>query len=155
MVISKEEWFDNWEGNRRLTMRTIEAFPEEELFGYVPTAPLRAFSEMVKEILNIESAYMKGIAMDQWAFSDQFKAVSNKEDLLKTCDEVREETRKLWASMSEERLGIVLDDPFFGGPPQSHFERVQYALENEIHHRGQGFIYLRMLGIEPPAFYIR
>ncbi|MFD1732208.1 DinB family protein [Deinococcus malanensis] len=28
-------------------------------------------------------------------------------------------------------------------------------MENEIHHRGQGFVYLRLLGIEPPAFYER
>ncbi len=35
------------------------------------------------------------------------------------------------------------------------FERLLYGLENEIHHRGQGFVYLRELGIEPPAFYER
>jgi uncharacterized damage-inducible protein DinB len=26
---------------------------------------------------------------------------------------------------------------------------------NEIHHRGQGYVYLRALGIEPPRFYER
>ena len=26
---------------------------------------------------------------------------------------------------------------------------------NEIHHRGQGYVYLRALGIEPPPFYER
>jgi uncharacterized damage-inducible protein DinB len=26
---------------------------------------------------------------------------------------------------------------------------------NEIHHRGQGYVYLRTLGIEPPPFYER
>jgi uncharacterized damage-inducible protein DinB len=30
-----------------------------------------------------------------------------------------------------------------------------YFLDNEIHHRAQGFVYLRELGIEPPAFYRR
>ena len=29
---------------------------------------------------------------------------------------------------------------------------VMYAVDNEIHHRGQGMVYLRALGIEPPAF---
>lgn len=28
-----------------------------------------------------------------------------------------------------------------------------YQLQNEIHHRGQGYVYLRVLGIEPPGFY--
>jgi uncharacterized damage-inducible protein DinB len=32
---------------------------------------------------------------------------------------------------------------------------IQYAIDNEIHHRGQGFVYLRALGIEPPHFWER
>jgi uncharacterized damage-inducible protein DinB len=31
----------------------------------------------------------------------------------------------------------------------------QYWIDNEIHHRGQAYVYLRALGIEPPAFYDR
>ncbi|MGO3807708.1 MAG: DinB family protein [Sphingobacterium sp.] len=30
-----------------------------------------------------------------------------------------------------------------------------YFVDNEIHHRGQGFVYLRSLGIEPPHFWER
>jgi uncharacterized damage-inducible protein DinB len=32
---------------------------------------------------------------------------------------------------------------------------VLYVIDNEIHHRGQGTVYLRALGIEPPPFYER
>jgi uncharacterized damage-inducible protein DinB len=32
---------------------------------------------------------------------------------------------------------------------------IRYAIDNEVHHRGQGYVYLRSLGIEPPAFYDR
>ena len=31
----------------------------------------------------------------------------------------------------------------------------QEVIDNEIHHRGQGYVYLRALGIEPPPFYER
>lgn len=154
MTVSKDKWFENWEGNWRLTVRTVEAFPEDELFGYTPIEPLRPFSAMVKEILNIERGYMRGIALDEWEFSDPLADISTKEALLKACEDVHEETRKLWDRVTEERLATVEKDPFFG-PSMSHFERLLYALENEIHHRGQGFVYLRMLGIEPPAFYNR
>jgi uncharacterized damage-inducible protein DinB len=27
-----------------------------------------------------------------------------------------------------------------------------YLIDNEIHHRGQGYVYLRALDIEPPFF---
>jgi uncharacterized damage-inducible protein DinB len=30
-----------------------------------------------------------------------------------------------------------------------------YIVDNEVHHRGQGYVYLRALGVEPPAFFQR
>ena len=30
-----------------------------------------------------------------------------------------------------------------------------YWIDNEVHHRGQAYVYLRALGIEPPPFYDR
>jgi uncharacterized damage-inducible protein DinB len=40
----------------------------------------------------------------------------------------------------------------FPGPTYSH---LLYVIDNEIHHRGQGYVYLRAQGIEPPAFWDR
>ncbi|MCJ7842478.1 DinB family protein [Lederbergia sp. NSJ-179] len=154
-MISKEEFMEILEGNRRLTIRTMEAFPEDKLFDYAPVEPLRPFAEMVKEILNVERAFMRGIARDDWEYKDVFSEVSTKADLLSACEKMRGETREMWSSVTDERLAEMKEDPFFGAGQQSHIERLQYALENEIHHRGQGYIYLRVLGIEPPAFYIR
>jgi uncharacterized damage-inducible protein DinB len=142
------------EGNRRLTLRTIEAFPEEKLFRYSPVEPLRPFAEMVVEIIQIESAYMRGIATGEWRFPEPV-SFSTKQELLTNCEQVRAQTRAWWPSVTLERLLTVEPDPFFGGGPSSMFERLFYALENEIHHRAQGYIYLRELGIEPPAFYER
>jgi uncharacterized damage-inducible protein DinB len=28
-------------------------------------------------------------------------------------------------------------------------------IDNEVHHRGQGYVYLRALGVEPPPFWER
>jgi uncharacterized damage-inducible protein DinB len=154
MFLSKDDFFEILEGNRRLTLRIVEAFPEDKLFTYSPDEKLRPFAEMVKEVMNIENGYMRGIALDVWEYQDLFAGISTKDELIKISNEIREETRKMWAEMSEERLALVVKDPFFG-EEQSHFSRLQYGLENEIHHRGQGYTYLRILGIEPPAFYVR
>ena len=155
MAISKAEFTEILEGNRRLTIRTIEAFPEDKLFDYAPVEPLRPFSAMVKEILNVERAFMRGIALDDWEYKDTLSEISTKADLLAACEKMRGETYEIWSPVTDEKLTEVKEDPFFGAGQQSHIERLQYALENEIHHRGQGYIYLRMLGIEPPVFYIR
>ncbi len=153
-MLSKEELLEAFEGNRRLTVRTIEAFPEDKLFNFTAAEPMRPFSKMVTEMLGIEKAYVRGIALNEWEWKPGEFDISKKNDLLAACEKVRNETLELWDKISEERLASVEKDPFFG-PEMSHFSRLMYALENEIHHRGQGYVYLRALGIEPPAFFER
>ena len=43
----------------------------------------------------------------------------------------------------------------FGQYPGVLHDLILYVIDNEIHHRGQGYVYLRALGIEPPPFYER
>ena len=43
----------------------------------------------------------------------------------------------------------------FGQYPGVLHDLILYVIDNEIHHRGQGYVYLRALGIEPPPFYDR
>lgn len=154
-LLTPESLLEILEGNRRLTLRVVEAFPEEQLFTYVPAEPLRPFAALVKEILLIEDGYVRGIATGEWVQDPYYERASTKQELLAACAAVRRQTLNLWPGATVERLAAVEMDPFFGDFPQSNLSRMVYALENEIHHRGQGYIYLRMLGIEPPVFYER
>jgi uncharacterized damage-inducible protein DinB len=43
----------------------------------------------------------------------------------------------------------------FGQYPGLVYDLLLYGIDNEVHHRGQGYVYLRALGIEPPGFYER
>ena len=52
-----------------------------------------------------------------------------------------------------ERFGETMTA--FGRWEMKGFHLLFYVIENEVHHRGQGYVYLRSLGIEPPAFYDR
>lgn len=143
------------EGNRRLTIRTLQAFSEADLFTYRPVPEMRPFAEMVVEILGMEDGYLRGIATGEWTYdAEPFKTITTTAGLVEACAAVRRQTLELWPKLTAERLAQVEQDPFWGGA-QSHFERLLYALENEIHHRGQGYVYLRLRGVEPPAFWER
>ena len=61
----------------------------------------------------------------------------------------------MWPTVTEEALTKKRPTPFQGHPEGRAIEWLTYALENEIHHRAQGYVYLRLLGLEPPAFNIR
>jgi len=65
-MLSRTALLEILEGNRRLTIRTIESFPEKELFTFTAVESMRPFSEMVLEILGIETGYIRGIATNEW-----------------------------------------------------------------------------------------
>ena len=142
------------ESNRRLTVRVVEAFPEDALFRFSPAPPLRPFAEMVQEVLEMEEGYVRGIATREWTFSPK-RVFTTKQELLDACAAVRQQTLQLWPRITAERLAAEETDPFWGAEPQPNLSRLIYTLENEIHHRGQGYTYLRILGIQPPPFYVR
>ena len=43
----------------------------------------------------------------------------------------------------------------FGQFTGTVYWQILYVIDNEIHHRAQAYVYLRALGVEPPAFYER
>ncbi|HEU4694138.1 MAG TPA: DinB family protein, partial [Vicinamibacterales bacterium] len=72
---------------------------------------------------------------------------------LRTWDEHTEEMNALWARIPPQRVPETLKA--FGQYEGKVHDLLLYAIDNEVHHRGQGFVYLRALGIEPPPFYER
>lgn len=155
--VSAEDLLNNWMGHRRLTRRVIEAFPEDILFTY-RVGTMRTFADMVKELLDISGPGVKGIVLDKWentGFSEHTftPEQKTKEYLLQQWDLATEEVITWFSQISEERfLETVLA---FGAYEGQVFSTILYFIDNEIHHRAQGFVYLRSLGIEPPAFWNR
>jgi uncharacterized damage-inducible protein DinB len=156
--INSSEFLNHWQGHRRLTRRVIEAFPEEKLFDYA-IGGMRPFSAMINEIMSMSAAGVKGIATDNWTPVGELdhhagtNETPSKATLLKQWDKVTEEINSFWSQISEERFKeIVLA---FGQYEGEAYGIILYFIDNEIHHRAQGTVYLRSLGIEPPAFWNR
>jgi uncharacterized damage-inducible protein DinB len=68
-------------------------------------------------------------------------------------DEATEQLDTLWPQIPPVRFHETLTA--FGQWPGVLHDLILYVIDNEIHHRGQGYVYLRALGIDPPPFYER
>lgn len=151
-----EQFLEEWNGHRRLTRRVIEAFPEDKLFNY-SIGGMRTFGEMVKEMIDVSGPGVRGIATDSWkniGFDHKLSEEnSNKAFLLALFDEGTEEINTYFKEIGEERFQETV--LAFGAYEGKVFSTLLYFKDNEIHHRAQGVVYLRSLGIEPPAFYDR
>lgn len=156
-VLTPENLLSAWQGHRGLTRRVIDAFPEEALFTY-SIGGMRPFSGMVMEIIGITNG-IGGVATGQWPASiDLFEAgdpriPTTKAALLALWDQMTELLETTWPSISPERFQET--DLSFGMYKGQIWWLLLYFIDNEIHHRGQAYVYLRSLGIEPPAFWDR
>ncbi len=151
-ILSKEEVLNHWLGHRNLTRRVIEAFPEKELFEF-SIGGMRPFADLVKELLSIAAPGLRGIVSNSTEGYDHNLALNTKAELLAQWDHDTPIIIELYNQISEERFHENFN--LFGQYEFPVIQNIQYFVDNEIHHRGQGYVYLRALGIEPPYFWER
>lgn len=157
-LITSQAFLHNWQAHRGLSRRVLEAFPEKELFEF-SIGGMRPYNELVGEMTGLASAGMNGILTGKWETRpalDHFNkevTLKTKAELLEAWDEVTEQINTLWPQIPAGRFFET--EAAFGQYPNSIINTLQYLFDNEIHHRGQGYVYLRALGIEPPPFWDR
>ena len=141
----------HWQAHRRLTRRTIEAFPDEK-FASFSVGGMRPFAELAKEMLGMAEPTVRGIVTGEW---NEFamKPAKTRAEVLRQWDESTKQLNALWPKIPAARFHEVTTA--FGQYTMPVHDLVLYVIDNEIHHRGQGYVYLRALGVEPPPFYER
>lgn len=149
-VITTEQLIDHWQGHRRVTRRMIDAFPEKELFEF-SIGGMRPFAVLAREMLGMAVPIARGVASGAW--TNEEHEPKTKAEILRLWDESTAELDRVWKTIPAHRFQEV--DTAFGQWKGTGIWMIMYAIDNEIHHRGQGYVYLRALGIEPPAFYDR
>jgi uncharacterized damage-inducible protein DinB len=152
-VISPEALLEHWQGHRRVTRRLIEAFPERELFEY-SIGGMRPFAVLAVEMLNMAVPIASGVASGVWGgWGGEKLDPKTRGEILELWDKSTAELDRVWKTIPPHRFQEV--DTAFGEWKGTGTWMILYAIDNEIHHRGQGYVYLRSLGVEPPAFYDR
>jgi len=141
----------HWQGHRRLTRRMIEAFPDDKLFTF-SVGGMRPFGELAMEMVGMAEPTVRGVITEKW---DQYSAAkaTTKAELLRQWDESTKQIDQFFPQIPAEHFKDTVTA--FGQYTMPVNELLLYIIDNEIHHRGQGYVYLRALGIEPPPFYVR
>jgi uncharacterized damage-inducible protein DinB len=151
MFISTDALLDHWQGHRRLTRRVIDVFPEEQLFSFC-IGGMRTFGALANEMLGMAAPMAHGLATLAWG-GYSVPSAESKADILRLWDESTKKIDEMWAKIPPERFQETITS--FGMYTGAGHWQILYVVDNEIHHRGQGYVYLRALGIAPPAFYER
>jgi hypothetical protein len=136
----------------------LEAFPEDHLFSFTPVPSMRPFGMMALEVVQMVEPTVRGLLRKEWVTARYWQELKqqptpDKVQLLELWDQAGEYLREHWPHIPTGRFHEV--EAVFGIPPTPLKELVLYQIDNEIHHRAQGYVYLRLLGLEPPAFWER
>ena len=152
-VITSAELLEHWQGHRRLTRRVIETFPEQEFFNH-SIGEMRTFAEMTMELISIAAPGLREIVSGKTSESkENFHHANSKGNVLRFWDEATVEINRLWPQINIERFHQKIK--LFGQYEGTVLSSILYFMDNEIHHRAQGYVYLRSLGIAPPFFWER
>jgi uncharacterized damage-inducible protein DinB len=149
--ITPDAVLSHWQGHRRVTRRVIDAFPDDKLFTF-SIGGMRPFGALAMEMIMMAVPMVKGAMSGEWNASMD-RSPRPKQELLRLWDESTRELDTLWPQIDPKRFNERLTA--FGQFEDVLHNLILYVIDNEIHHRGQGYVYLRALGIEPPPFYDR
>ncbi|WP_242691769.1 DinB family protein [Desertivirga arenae] len=156
-VITPQQLLTHWQGHRALTRRVIEAFPEDKLSDYT-IGGMRPFIGLIAELIDLAEGGVEGLATGNWKSAEEWGHVTGngpktKEELLAKWDEVTEKINLFFPQITEDNFqDSVLA---FGQYEGTVISMILYFIDNENHHRGQSYVYLRSLGINPPFFWER
>ncbi|MCI9844358.1 DinB family protein [Flavobacterium pectinovorum] len=152
-VITSEDLLKHWQGHRALTRRLIELFPEKDFFEF-SIGGMRPFAKLVDELLAIAAPALKAIVnRESQPYTEGAEKLIFKAQYLEKWDEATAEINKCWEQLSMEDFSETFN--LFGQYEFPIIQNILYFIDNEVHHRGQAYVYLRALNIEPPFFWER
>lgn len=156
--VTSEELLDHWQAHRRLSRKVIDAFPEDKLFSH-SIGSMRPFSELAQEMMDIAAPGVHGMVTGEWIQLNELKQFAGREkpktkdEILTLWDEITEFINSEWPKITLERFHEI--DKAYDQYEGTMISFLFYFVDNEVHHRGQGYVYLRSLGIAPPFFWER
>lgn len=145
--MTKSSILKYWENVRKLTLRLLDLFPEDR-FDFRPAETVRSVAEQFDHILVVELYTRIGIVTGEWSLAPFSSERDRSRKTLR--DKLYNEHKKtigILRLLPEGRYLKMYETPF----GSLTGEAVIYtAIDEEIHHRGNPYTYLRILGIEPP-----
>ena len=154
---SKEEFLKVYDREHETTMKVLRAYPEDQLdFKPHPT------SQSARELAWLFAKERRlGKLLHEDAFAHEMPSgkppppPETWSELLATLERMHQEYRALIAATPEEKLSQTIR--FFVGPKtMGDIPRLVicwWLLHDQIHHRGQLSVYLRMVGGKVPSIY--
>ena len=144
-----EQSLGNWERIHKQTLRLIKVTPDDR-YDWKPTDSAMTLGELVNHLYQADLGFAEALATG--AYPSDTPSYTNTAELVAAYGASHaagvEKVKAIPPAAWEEMIA-----PFGPKSTMPRFALLTIALEHEIHHRGQLYVYLRMLGCEVPSLF--
>ncbi len=151
-IHSIDSFLDYWASVRGRTSRIVRAIPPEHLeWTYRPGK--FTLGDLVRHLAALErymfAENVRGLPSRYPGHGEELAA--GYDQVVEYFDRMHEETVDILRSLPDSRLLESCETP--GGARLRVWKWLRAMIEHEVHHRGQIYLYLGMLGIDTPPLY--
>jgi len=141
-----------WRNIRKRTRRVIDCIPTER-FDWAPRDGAWTFADLIRHLAGTE----------RWMFAENAQRrlsrypgcgrehADGAEAVIAYIDRLHEESCEIFGALSAADLTEKCETP--GGIEITVWKWLRAMVEHEVHHRGQIYLMLGMLGVETPPLY--
>jgi uncharacterized damage-inducible protein DinB len=147
-----EEFVNYFEKIRGRTLRAADAIPRDK-FDWAPVAGKFSFADILRHLASIERyMYAENIQLRPSRYPGHGRELADGPDaVLDFVSRLHAESVEIFRSLNDEDLASLCETP--GGAKLSVSKWLRAMVEHEVHHRGQIYLMLGILGVPSPALY--
>jgi uncharacterized damage-inducible protein DinB len=145
-------FFGHFDDIHKIARETVSRIPPHKL-DFRPTDDMMSARELAFHMFAQEKVLLNGCrkgTIEEKDFADVDSEIAEMDtpaDLVAYGEKIHAATNDWATSASDEEYGRTVKT-FFGDT--TPFMLISGSMEHVIHHRGQLYVYLRILGVEPP-----
>jgi uncharacterized damage-inducible protein DinB len=152
MQIDREEFLRYYERVRERTLRVVACIPREQFeWSYQPGK--FSFADLLRHLAGIERyMFAENARLRASRYPGHGAGLADGWDsVMAYFDRCHRESMEIFGALSAEDLGRACITP--RGTPIAVWKWLRAMVEHEIHHRGQLYLYLAILGVPTPPLY--
>jgi uncharacterized damage-inducible protein DinB len=149
---TRPEFLDYWEKVRQRTLRVMASIPADK-FDWSYQEGKFSFADIIRHLAAIERyMYAENVQLKPSRYPGHGKELADgPANVLDFMDRMHRESMEIFGRMSAEDLNRKCVTP--GGTSITVWKWLRAMVEHEVHHRGQIYLYLGILGIPTPPIY--
>jgi uncharacterized damage-inducible protein DinB len=149
---SFDSFLNYFESIRKRTLRVARCIPPDQI-DWTPREGKFSFADLIRHLAAIERyMYAENAKFRPSRYSGHGKELADGYDnVLKFLEDAHQESMEIFRTVSQEDLQKKCTTP--AGGEITLWKWLRAMIEHEVHHRGQIYLYLQLLGVPSPPLY--